>query len=475
MDPLSIEAAASERPDDLFVVLAEQRLTFAEAARCARPIAAELLAMGAGRAVPITFVASTSIATVLVYLAALEVGVPVAPQHPRWTEAERERAVALLPEALRVDPEALLASVAGRADGPSERPEISDDDIGAILFTSGTSAEPKGVLLARRAFGASALAHHTNVPFLPRDRWVLAMPLSHAGGLSILTRCLAYRSTVVLLEAWSVAAATAAIRRERATLLSVVPTMLSALLSSVERTSLPSLRAILVGGAHCPPALRQRALAASWPILATYGLTETCSQIVTQRPGRDAGTGVDSGYPLEGAEIRILRRDGLLAKTGQVGEIVVRGDMVMNAYIGERPRARDGWMPTGDEGVLDAEGRLTVLGRADDTIITGGENVFPADVEHALAACEGVRAAAVFGSSDPRWGQVVSAALVLAPGVDVAQVFAQVTSKLAKFKRPRRAVVLDALPATASGKISRRRLAAELEVRLEPVIYDADK
>lgn len=403
MDALSIRAAAVDAGERPFLFTSDRVLSFADAAReaivPARP-----------------FVADASVTSILTVLGALEAGVSIVPLHPRWTGTERERAV--------------------QAAGPAR-------DLAAVLFTSGTSAAPKVVELERRCFLASARAHSQNLPFQPEDRWLLAMPLSHIGGLSIITRAVSSRTAVVLASGSSTGELSEAIHRHRPTLLSVVPPQLERLLG----TALPTVRAILVGGAALSPALRKRA--SHLPILTTYGMTETCSQIATQSPLHPAGV-LDSGRPLCGAEIEIRK-----------GTIHVRGEMVMRGYR-DRPLTPPGWFDTLDQGYFDAAGNLVVLGRADDTIITGGENVHPSEIEAVLLACEGVRDATAFGIPDEVWGQLVAVALVLEDPAEALRILAEASEKLASFRRPRRYVIVSEIPKQPSGKVSRATLQREL-------------
>jgi O-succinylbenzoic acid--CoA ligase len=218
-----------------------------------------------------------------------------------------------------------------------------------------------------------------------------------------------------------------------------------------------SLRAVLVGGAASAPELLERAARRGFPVLATYGLTEACSQVATQRPGEPVATGT-VGRPLPGVAVRIVD-----------GEIQVRGPTLLTAYhpATSSPFVDGGWLRTGDLGAFDADGALRVLGRARELIVTGGENVHPLEVEAALERVPGVRSACVFGVPDPTWGELVAAAVVVLPGValDAASIDAKLREELASFKRPRRIAFVAELPQTPSGKSDRaatRRLALPL-------------
>jgi O-succinylbenzoic acid--CoA ligase len=211
------------------------------------------------------------------------------------------------------------------------------------------------------------------------------------------------------------------------------------------------LRAVLVGGAAAPAKLLERATQRRLPIVVTYGCTESCSQVVaTPYAYRFDAARCGAGRPLPGAQVRVVG-----------GHIEVRGPMRMAGYAGEPPLDAQAWFDTGDLGDFDADGFLHVKARAGDLIITGGENVYPAEVERVLEAFPGVAAAAVFGIADDTWGQVVAAALVT-PGapVDERELAAFLGDRLSPQKRPRRICTVPALPHTPAGKLDRAALPA---------------
>ncbi|MBE7480463.1 MAG: AMP-binding protein [Polyangiaceae bacterium] len=427
--------------------LGERTLTGTELAARARLIVSSL---PQGR--PIAFVARVDEPTLVLSLALFDAGIPFLPLHPRASEVERELLVRRA-NAVRVEPSALEPSAAALPP--------SGEETAALVATSGSTAEPKLVALPRRAFLASARASAANLPLRPSDRWLLCLPFAHVGGLSILTRCLMAGSGVVAHPGFEPEALLELCERQRVSVLSAVPAMLGPLFSADGHGRLGRLRALLVGGAGCPSELRREACARRVPLLTSYGLTETCSQIATQRPG-DAHDpeSLDSGQALPGAELRV--QDGVLE---------VRGPMLANGYLGE-PFAPDAFFRTGDLGEIDAAGRVYVHGRADDVLLCGGENVHPESVERALRAQPGVRDALVFGAPDPRFGQVVAALLVLTPGLDpepaLRRVLEGAAGSLSSFARPRRIACVAALPANALGKPDRRRAARELASALKP-------
>jgi len=204
---------------------------------------------------------------------------------------------------------------------------------------------------------------------------------------------------------------------------------------------------VLVGGGPCPVDLLAEARARGWPVLQTYGLTEVTSQVATERPAE--ADGATAGPPLDGTKLRVVG-----------GEIQVRGPTVMRGYAGDpaataRAFTADGWLRTGDLGALDARGRLTVFSRRTDLVVTGGENVYPAEVEAALLAHPDVEDAAVCGIPDAEWGQSVAAAVQLRRAVDAAELVRHCRGRLAGFKVPRVLLEVTALPRNANGKVDR--------------------
>jgi O-succinylbenzoic acid--CoA ligase len=342
------------------------------------------------------------------------------------------------------------------------RTTVNRSALHSIIYTSGTTGQPKGALLSTGNFWASARASAANLGVLADDRWLAVLPLFHVGGLSIPLRGVVSGMTTVLHEAFDPAAVNHAIDHDRVTIVSVVATMLQRMLDEREDRPYPEqLRCVLVGGGPVPKPLLERCLANAVPVVQTYGLTETASQVATLRPADALRRLGSAGQALPGAEIRIVGSGGEALPAGEAGEIAVRGPMVTAGYWrrpAETARALiDGWLRTGDLGYLDAEGYLFVLDRRDDLIVSGGENVYPAEVEAVLLAQQAVREAAVVGMPDARWGQVPVAAVVLRDGLtlDETQLRTACAAVLARYKVPARVVFVPALPRTAAGKLRR--------------------
>jgi len=346
---------------------------------------------------------------------------------------------------------------------PPPLPTLDPDAVCTVLYTSGTTGRPKGVMLTNANHAASAAASRANLGVVAGDRWLAALPLYHVGGLSIVLRGVLDGVPVILHDRFDPARVSDAIRHEGVTLVSLVPTMLQRLLDHEGDRPFPeSLRCVLVGGGPIPTTLVERALACGVPIIPTYGLTEAASQVATAAPGDATNWPESAGKPLAGLLVRIADPDA-----SGCGEILVQGATVMAGYLGQ-PEAtarclRDGWLHTGDVGRLDHEGRLYVLERRTDLIVTGGENVYPAEVEAALRAHPAVADAAVYGQSDPEWGQRVVAAVVRRAGHDVDEptLRAWCRTRLAGYKIPHAIAFVHELPRTTSGKL-RRHLLAEV-------------
>lgn len=459
---LSVFSAAQECGDHLALIGPDGTWTYRALAVQVRCICAGLSARGFDPKTIVALRASNRPQTVMTILALIALGIPFVAIHPRWTDPEVRivmqdaQAAALLDDA-QID---VLLSCAPSASVQTENREISDQDPLAILYSSGTSGTPKGAILSRAAFVASAKGSAHNLGWQTDDRWLLCLPLCHIGGLSIVVRCLCARKTVVLLSRFDPNAVLLHVRQSRATLLSVVPVMLHALLDADTDKVLPSLRAVLCGGAATPLALIERAQKQGCNVLLTYGLTEACSQVTVQSLGEAPTQRRGSGRAIAGMQIEIRNEDGTVLAPGGVGNIWISGSSLMTGYVGRTPLS-GAWFDTGDIGELSADGTLTVYSRRLDLIITGGENVYPLEVEQALLADPQVQAAVVFGIPHPQWGATVAAALVVRPGFDFAALTESLCLRLAPFKRPRLWAKLSVLPELPSGKIDRRRVVAD--------------
>jgi O-succinylbenzoic acid--CoA ligase len=314
------------------------------------------------------------------------------------------------------------------------------DDVVLIVRTSGTvSGTAKEVPLTYGNFLWSAIGSAVALGLDPQERWLCTLPLVHVGGLSILLRSALYGTTAVVHERFDVEAAVATLMDERITLVSVVATTLTRLLDG-GLAHPPALRCALAGGGPVPQALIDRARAAGVVVSQTYGLTETCSQVATQRPGGERSP--DAGPPLFCTRVELAGD----------GEILVSGPTVS-------PSAGP-VLATGDLGEIDVDGNLRVIGRKSETIISGGENVAPSRVEAVLCEHPLVLEAGVFGVGDGEWGEAVHAVVVLRRPVDQQALREHCAARLATYEVPKRIGVVTVLPRTASGKLRRSELAA---------------
>jgi o-succinylbenzoate---CoA ligase len=325
-------------------------------------------------------------------------------------------------------------------------PVMHDLDAAAVVIhTSGTTAAPRPVELTYGNLLWSALGSAVALGRDPGERWLCVLPLAHVGGLSILVRSSIYATTAVLHERFELDRVLHALRAQEVTLVSLVATTLARLLDA-GLTGPLALRCALTGGGPVPGALVARAHAAGVPVALTYGLTESSSQVTTTPAAELAAAPASAGPPLFCTRVRIAADE----------EILVRGPTVAPATL-----AHDGWLHTGDLGRLDGA-RLHVSGRKADTIVSGGENVAPVEVEAVLEAHPGVLEAAVLGRAHESWGEAVTAIVVARPGVllDADELRAHCAGTLAPFKVPKEFVLSGGpLPRTRSGKLLRRELA----------------
>jgi O-succinylbenzoic acid--CoA ligase len=355
------------------------------------------------------------------------------------------------------------AALRSQGEGSGAKSQFRLDAPQAIVFTSGTTGQPKGAVLTFANHFWSATASSYRLGLSPEERWLSCLPLYHVGGLAVVFRSCLYGTAIVLHERFDLGAFNTSLERDQITLTSLVPTMLHRLLAMRKGQAWPaSLRHILLGGAAATPELLAAAQASSAPVATTYGLTEAASQVATLCPADVVRKPGSVGRPLMFTNVRIVDETGATLPPGEKGEIVVTGPTVMSGYY-KNPAAtaktiRNGDLFTGDIGYLDDEGDLWLVQRRSDIIISGGENIYPAEVEAVLRQHPAVAAVAVVGVPNAEWGQVVAALVECHPHkqVTAAELLAFSRQQLAGYKQPRLLAFTDALPQTASGKIERR-------------------
>jgi O-succinylbenzoic acid--CoA ligase len=464
-----IRVGAARHPEAEALTFAGRRWTYRELdAEVGRHVAA-LEARGVGAGDRVALLATNHASTVHLFWALGRLGAVLAPLNARLTRAELGPLVEDVAPRLAL----VLGALADRLPGaeplesfaaavaepsPTCRP-LDETTPRLILFTSGTTGRPKGAVLTEGNFRASARGSAANLGAHPAPRWLGTLPLFHVGGLAMLTRTAYEGGCLVLQDRFDAEAVNHAIDAEGVTHASFVSTTLERVLDTRGERRVPeSFRCVLVGGGPVPTPLLARARAVGIQALQTYGLTEACSQVATERPAEADGR--TAGPALPGVELRIVGEGGEVLGPGREGDIEVRGPTVMAGYL-HRPEAtreafRDGWLRTKDLGVLDERGRLTVLSRRTDLIVRGGENLYPAEIEAVLANHPAVQESAVVGVPDARWGEVPVAFVVARAGHGWPEnLDAWCRESLAGFKVPARFERIDALPRNAMGKVER--------------------
>jgi o-succinylbenzoate---CoA ligase len=416
--------AAAIDPERVALVAGGSQITYAELDASARVAAGALRDRGISSGEPVALALPAGQGFVVALhgcMAAGSVAVPIDLRLSAAERAERAAAATLVEETL-AGPRLETAAA------------LELDAIATIMYTSGTTARPRPVALSYGNWLAAALGSAVALGLDPDERWLCPLPLAHVGGLSILIRSAIYGTTVVLQKRFDAHALTTALMEagHRVTLVSLVPTMLARLLDAGLQDP-PTLRWALLGGGPIPPVLLERASDAGVPVAPTYGMTEACSQIATH------------GWPLPGVDVDVA----------EDGEVLVRGATVARGALGP-----DGWLHSGDIGEVDDRGRLAIVGRKADTIVSGGENVAPAEVEAVLLSHPAVADAAVHGRAHPEWGEAVVATVVLRDGASVPadELRAYCAARITRYKVPKAIDFAPRLPRTQSGKLLRREL-----------------
>lgn len=485
-DPLARRAAVA--PDAPALIVAEQTWTWAALHVWADALAAQLRELGVQTGDRVALLAPNCAVFVALVHALPRLGAVLVPLNIRLTPAElawqiadcgarlliadpqiaplaQMRAVHVLPL-----PDVVIVSSDHPLTGSPHHPSPSLDltALHTIVYTSGTTGQPKGALLTLGNHWWSAIGSALNLGLHADDRWLAVLPLFHVGGLSILLRSVLYGIPVVLHERFDPVAVNAALARHQVTIISVVAVMLQRMLATQMGAFPAQLRCVLLGGGPAPQPLLEACAARGVPVVQTYGMTETASQAVTLAPADALRKLGSAGQPLLPVEVQIRTAAGAQADVGAVGEICLRGPNVTIGYH-NRPEAtadalRGGWLHTGDLGYLDAEGYLYVVDRRTDLIISGGENIYPAEIEAVLLAHPSVQEAGVVGMPDAAWGSV-PVAFVVAPDASeefAAELIRFARERLAAYKMPRRIFLVDALPRTAAGKLRRNLLRTQL-------------
>jgi len=329
-----------------------------------------------------------------------------------------------------------------------------------IMYTSGTTGFPKGVRQTAGNHVSSALSSVLNLGLDEDDVWLCAMPLFHISGFSILVRSVLYGNEIQLHAKFDAVKSAKAVGNGSVTRMSVVSLTLDKVLREMEKedsVAHPSFKSMLAGGGPVPIDYLNRAKALEIPVLQTYGMTETSSQTATLAASDAIRKMGSAGKPLFFNQIKI--KD--IETPGEKGEVLIRGPHVTPGYIGrfaEVDPLENGWLPTGDIGYFDTEGYLYIVDRRSDLIISGGENIYPAEIENVLAAHPNVQEAGVCGQEHSEWGSVPIAFIVVLGNVTEADLISYCEERLARFKVPKSFHFVDELPRSGSNKLLRRKL-----------------
>jgi acyl-CoA synthetase (AMP-forming)/AMP-acid ligase II len=484
-----VRGAAAHRPDATAVVGAGRRLTFADVDRRTARLGAALGHLGLVAGDRVALLAANEPEWLELQAACLRFGFALVPLNTRL--ADRELLFILgdcqprvlvggRTQAARVSTLAAEAGIAHVLDfagsyetvvasgEPDPDPEPEDPDlIALILYTSGTTGLPKGAMIDRAAFTARVLVNCAELQTVPGDRHLAALPMFHIA--AFLAYChTVVGATAVMLPEFTPAEFQSTAIGERVTTTVLVPTMIS-MLQANGGPPPPALRLIVYGGSSISaPALAAALDHFGCGMLQQYGMTESGASTILRPADHDPADAErlsSAGTEAVSFEVRVVDDDGRPLPRGEVGEIVCRAPSVMSGYW-NRPDAtaealRGGWMHTGDVGYRDARGYLHVTDRRNDLIISGGENVYPREVEEVLLAHPKVSDVAVVGTRDPVWGEVVTA-VVVQPAPPDDELEHWVRGRLAGYKLPRRWVRVDALPRNATGKVLKHVLRREL-------------
>ena len=426
-------------PDRVALIADGHELTYAELEREAISVARRLAAQGVRRDAVVAIELPPGLRHVVSLHALMKLGAIAYPLNPRLAAAEREA------EIERANPVLVLSDEEAPPLTEADLPLLGEHDLDAIhcrILTSGTSGRPRPVGLTYGNHLWSAVGSAFNIGVEPTDRWLCCLPLHHVSGVSIVMRSVIYGTTAVVHDGFDVDAVATSLEGDGVTLVSLVATQLARLLDA--GVDLLPLRAVLVGGGPVPVAVLEEAIGRGATVVQTYGLTEAASQVTTLAPGDVDRRMGSAGRPLLTTHLRI-----------HLGEILVQGPTVAPGVADE-----DGWLHTGDLGRIDEDGFLYVEDRLGDVIISGGENVIPAEIEEVLLRHDDVLDAAAVGRPDSEWQEAVVAVVVPRNGaeLDAETLRRHCAADLAAFKVPKRFEFVSELPRTPSGKLIRRAL-----------------
>ncbi|MGH8736391.1 MAG: acyl-CoA synthetase [Burkholderiales bacterium] len=472
-----IERHAQFAPGAAAIRFEGREIGYAELAQRVRYAAAALAGLGVGRGDAVAYLGLNHPAALVLLFACARLGAMFAPLNWRLAPPEHARVLAdfqprvvfretAFAEHVRAF-NGVPVSLLDRAD--AEPPAAAGDEESPLLlcYTSGSTGAPKGVVLTQRALAWNAVNGAHMHDLTSADRVLTTLPLFHVGGLNIQTTPALHAGASVTLHAkFDPLATLEAIERERITLTVLVPAQLEALMALPrwERADLSSLRMITTGSTIVSEAFVRKASARGVPVIQVYGSTETCpiaSYVRAADALRKAGS---AGVPALHCEVKVVDKAGNELPAGRDGEILVRGPNLAAGYWNTPAETAQafahGWYRSGDLGHFDHEGHLYVVARSKDVIISGGENIYPAEIENVLLDCPAVAEACVIGQPDARWGEAAVAAVVLKSGcrLSEAEALALFQGRIARYKHPREVRFVEALPRSALGKVRKDAL-----------------
>ena len=491
-----IDRHAAFTPDKIAIRFAGRTLTYAAfAARIAAAARALKSQLGIGRGDRVAILSTNHPDYLVLLYACARLGALLVPLNWRLAIPEQvfilsdvsvkalvveEGFAAVSPPLLEVLPDARVVGLdfapaggasfeqilaAGTGDGRSAPLDLSCPLL--VVYTSGTTGRPKGAVLRQEALVWNAAMSQHMHGLTSDDHVLTVLPFFHVGGLNIQTTpALQLGATVTIHPRFTPDAALAALDEDRPTLTVLVPSTIQALIEHPRwnGTDVSTLRAVTTGSTLVPQPLIDAVTARGVPVLQVYGSTETCPIAIYTRLGGDLSRGASTGLPGLHCEACLVDEAGHEVPSGTPGEVVVRGPNVLSEYWGNaaatREALRDGWYHTGDIGTRDADGYFYVRDRKKNMIISGGENIYPAEIERVLHEHPAVAEAAVIGCPDPKWQEVPVAYVVRRRGmpVDAEDLLRHVAAQLARFKIPRDVVFVDDLPRNALGKVQHFRL-----------------
>jgi fatty-acyl-CoA synthase len=475
-----IQAAAKATPDRTAIAFHDQSLSYAAFNTLIKARAAQLHAEGITKGDRIAWLGFNAPEVFVLLFSAARLGAILVPLNWRLADEElqgilRDCAPKLVFHDAKATARAkVLAGQIAQSVWPSETGEAPAPEAGTlidpilIVYTSGSTGQPKGAVLAQQALVANAKMSVESHRLIPEDRVLVVLPLFHVGGLNILpTPAFSIGASVVLQETFDPVLAFEALKTVDTAI--VVPTVLQAIMAQPgwKTTDFANLRGLSIGSTDVPESLIEAVHAKGVPLVQVYGTTETAPFAIYQTMDNAMATAGSIGRAGSGCDIRIVRSEGSIAYVGEPGEIQVKGPNTLLRYW-QNPRLTEealvnGWFRTGDVACVDADGYYWFRDRIKHVIISGGENIYPAEIERIIRTAPSVSEVCVVGQDDPRWGETPVAVVVAAGEPSEAEIFEHLDGKLARYKRPSKVVFVDALPRNAMGKI----VAAEVRMLIQ--------